>query len=513
LNDVRNVDGFILFLQQLVSEHALELKLMSGFVNKVRARVKQFLPSGKFARSVTLLAGGTAFAQALVILASPVLTRFYSPESFGVLAVFSSILSTLIVVASLRYEMAIPLHEDDKVAVNLLALSLMIVIVVSLITALGVSLLRDRLVVWINAPALAPYLGLLPVGVFAVGSYQVFNYWTSRKKRFSVISLTKATQAVGQVTIQVLGGILETRSLGLIIGYIAGQFLGLSSFLRKAELPVKSIHPKEWLIVARLYKNFPLYTLWASLINVIGLQAPAIMLTMFFSLETTGFFSLTMRVLGVPAAIVGQAIGQVFYPMAADLRYESKALKEFIEKVATVLITISLPIFSLVALNGPELFGLFFGSKWQPAGQYAQYLAPWLIFSFVSSPLSMFVFVMGKQKNGLFFTVYETSLRLGAIYLGGSLSSPLLAIALYAGGGLLISLVYIGWVLRLSGSGFFHWIGKIQGFVLSGTAIVVLLFIVKFFIGPIGSLVASICVLVPFGVYSSRGMFRGTANA
>jgi len=482
---------------------------VSGFVDKF----KQFFPSGKFARGVATLAGGTAFAQALIILASPVLTRFYTPESFGALAVFSSILSTLIVVASLRYEMAIPLPEDDKVAVNLLALSLTIVLVVSLITTLGVFLWQDRLVVWIKAPILAPYLGLLPVGVLAVGFYQALNYWTSRKKRFSVISTTKATQAVGQVTIQVLGGILETRALGLIVGYISGQFLGLTSLLRKAELPGKSIHPKEWVIVAKLYKNFPLYTLWASLINVIGLQAPAIMLTMFFSLDTAGFFSLTMRVLGIPATIVGQAIGQVFYPMAAELRYDSKALRAFVEKVATSLITISLPIFSFVALNGPELFGLFFGVKWQTAGQYAQYLAPWLIFSFVSSPLSMFVFVMGKQKHALFFTVYETAIRLGAIYVGGSLSSPLLAIALYAGGGLLISLNYIGWVLRLSGSSFFHWLGKIQGFVLTGTAIVVLLFIVKSLVGPIGGLVASVCLLVPFGVYSSRSMVRESTNA
>ena len=67
-----------------------------------------------FARNVAVLAGGTALGQGLAVLASPLLTRLYTPSGFGVLAAYTSIFSILLVVVALRYELAIPLPEDDE---------------------------------------------------------------------------------------------------------------------------------------------------------------------------------------------------------------------------------------------------------------------------------------------------------------------------------------------------------------------------------------------------------------
>ena len=58
----------------------------------VISRVRALLPAGSFGRGVAVLAGGTAFGQALAIIASPILTRLYGPEDFGVLAVYTSII-------------------------------------------------------------------------------------------------------------------------------------------------------------------------------------------------------------------------------------------------------------------------------------------------------------------------------------------------------------------------------------------------------------------------------------
>ena len=88
-------------------------------------------PQGKrtdalsFASDVLKLAGGTAFAQALAILASPLITRLYGPEAFGLAALFTSIVGIVGVVACLRYELAIMLPKRDEEAANLLGLSLL----------------------------------------------------------------------------------------------------------------------------------------------------------------------------------------------------------------------------------------------------------------------------------------------------------------------------------------------------------------------------------------------------
>jgi O-antigen/teichoic acid export membrane protein len=49
--------------------------------------------------------------QAITVLVSPILTRLYTPEDFGVFGVYASILGIVTVVASLRYEYALPLPE------------------------------------------------------------------------------------------------------------------------------------------------------------------------------------------------------------------------------------------------------------------------------------------------------------------------------------------------------------------------------------------------------------------
>ena len=48
-------------------------------------KLRSFVPKGQFARSVGILAGGTALGQAITVLAAPVLTRLFTPDDFGVL--------------------------------------------------------------------------------------------------------------------------------------------------------------------------------------------------------------------------------------------------------------------------------------------------------------------------------------------------------------------------------------------------------------------------------------------
>ena len=43
------------------------------------------------ARSILLITGGAVFAQVLSILMSPIITRIYTPEEYGVLTIFIAI--------------------------------------------------------------------------------------------------------------------------------------------------------------------------------------------------------------------------------------------------------------------------------------------------------------------------------------------------------------------------------------------------------------------------------------
>src|SRR5262249_37408183 len=139
------------------------------------------LPGGGFGRSVVTLASGTALAQLLLALAMPVLTRLYTPADYGSLAVYSSTLTVLLVCAPVRYEVAIPLPEDEPTAASLLVLTVSLLTGTAIILSLLVWVGGDGFVRVFKVPSLQPYLWLVPVGLFGAGMYQALSYWAIRR--------------------------------------------------------------------------------------------------------------------------------------------------------------------------------------------------------------------------------------------------------------------------------------------------------------------------------------------
>ncbi|MCK5335612.1 MAG: translocase, partial [Gammaproteobacteria bacterium] len=76
--------------------------------------IKKNLPKEESSRNVLTLMTGTSIAQAIPIAISPLLTRIYTPNDFGVYALFISIATIFGSIANARYEMAIMLPHKDE---------------------------------------------------------------------------------------------------------------------------------------------------------------------------------------------------------------------------------------------------------------------------------------------------------------------------------------------------------------------------------------------------------------
>ena len=167
-----------------------------------------------FLRNVVVLTGGTASGQIISLAASPLLTRFYPPEDFGVLVAYASVLSMLAAIASLRYEIAILLPTDLREALSLAMLSLLIVVGLGVTLAVIVAVSGTAIVQSLGVPALAPYLWLIPIGFAGTGFYSVLNYWAIRQQAIAHIARTRLSQGIGQVSTQLGLGLIGTGALG-----------------------------------------------------------------------------------------------------------------------------------------------------------------------------------------------------------------------------------------------------------------------------------------------------------
>jgi len=459
--------------------------------------VKRFLPESAFAKNVSVLVGGTALAQAITVLASPLLTRLYTPDDFGTLAVFASFLSIAAVIASLRYELAIPLPEDDKTAANVLALSLSIVVGNSLLAGILVWLFGGKVLDVINAPQLRPYLWLLPIGIFGVGTYQVLNYWAIRKKAFNRVAQTELNRSMAQVATQAGVGLALNGPFGLILGQVVGQAMGSTTLAtlawRKDKEALSAINKQEMLLVAERYKRFPVFSSWAALFNALSSQLPIFTLSYLFGPVVTGLYSLGHRVLQTPMSLVGQSIGQVFFSSAAEAN-RSGNISTITRGVFQKLVQVGLPVIMLIGIAAPELFAFIFGSEWQEAGVYAQWLAPWLLLVFVSSPLSTLPSVLEKQHFDTLFQAILLSSRIVSLFIGAALGNELLAIALFA---LVSALCWFGfmlWNIRLSGNN----VGLVLGIIVKELVLAVFMtlpvVIVKVFSSSIIMLIITVII-------------------
>ena len=364
--------------------------------------IKALLPRGRFAKNVSIIAGGTALAQALAILTSPLLTRIYQPADFGVLQVFISLMSLVMVVASGRYETAILLPEEEQSAIDVLALGVMCVCFTTLICAGVVLVCHFRWILPSSMLVLRGLLWLLPLSVFGGGIYQLLSHWAMRRGDYKQIATTKLTQATAQVLTQLVIGLLVHGPSGLLFGDSLGRMSGSGRFVRDLwrdyATNTRAVRMGRVLHLALQYREYPLVSVWGTLVNMSGLAVPGLFLAQFYGTQDTGWFALVNRVLGVPAALIGLSIAQVYISEAAKLsKSDPQRLMDIFLNTTRHMLYLGLVPCALFTIFAPWIFQRIFGEPWRAAGEYARYLAFMFYASFINSPVTQTLNVLERQ--------------------------------------------------------------------------------------------------------------------
>mgnify|MGYP001347240578 CR=1 FL=1 len=399
------------------------------------ARLKQAIRSrleeeGGFGRAVGTLVGGTAFAQAVMVLALPVLTRLYTPEQFSVLAVYVSLLGMLSVIACLRFEIAIPLPERDEDAANLLVLAIGSGLILSLLTGGLVFLHGGGLANRFGISELSPYLWMVPVGMWMASAYAATQYWATRKKNFRRIARTRMAQATGGVGVQVGAGLLGTGSIGLLAGHMISSGAGFLSlglqFWRQDRRLLKRVNLQSLRKVAIKYERFPKYATFEAFANSAGSQLPVILIAVLAIGPEAGFLLLATRVMAAPMALVGSSYAQA-YLAHAPTHLRDGRLGSFTENVFEGLLKIGVGPLLFMGIVATPVISIVFGKEWLRTGELIMWLTPWCVLKFLSSPVSMVMHVKQQQSLMLLMQLLGLAMRLLAIWLAFKFASPYMA--------------------------------------------------------------------------------------
>ena len=393
--------------------------------------------ASRFARHVAILTSGAAAGYALTALAAPVLSRLFDPAQFGLLALFTSVLSILTEGASARYGLAIVLPAEDEDAANLLLLAGGIVLAVSAFTLLPIALGAAPLARGLGEARLAAYLWWMPAALLATGLAETLSFWSTRRRAFPVISISQMARSAGASIAQVVAGLLGLGTGGLIGGRIAGEATGMLSlgwpvWRSDGRLIARAASLTRVRALARAYADFPKFSLPQALVNAFSQSVPVFLLAYFFDARVVGLYAMAHRLLQLPSRFIGQSVRQVFLQQASEAHQKGMGLAPMAARATLGLVALGIVPAVAVVLLGPGLFGYVLGSEWIETGTYARWMALWLFFGFINPPATVLTQVLRRQHVLLAFDLVLLAGRVGALVFGGLRSSALTAVVLFS---------------------------------------------------------------------------------
>ena len=388
-----------------------------------------------FAAAVMTLATGTAVASAIPIAISPVLTRIYTPEDWGMFSLFLTVTATLGAIASGRYELAIMLPEEDEDARALAMVGMLISVVLGVLLLVPALVFAEPVARLLGEADLAPWLILASPTVLFMGVFNCLNYLTTRNAAYRTVAEANVSKATVGAVVQVGLGLLAPGPGGLITGYTASSAaanLWLARRLRRTGRLTAS--RKRLVSVARRFSDFPKYSVGSALAQALNLALISVLVSRIYSIEALGEFALVQRVLGLPLMLIAGSVGQVYFQRAsAELRDRGDFLDTFMvtfRGLAAIALTTTFVMYLLL----PPVFSTVFGAQWGGAGELARYLLPGFAMQFIVSPLSLSNQLNMRNRFGLVGNLVALAVMCGTLSVaatsGATVEQALLAMSI-----------------------------------------------------------------------------------
>jgi O-antigen/teichoic acid export membrane protein len=414
----------------------------------------RFLRQSEFGRHVLILVGGAGVAQLLLIAASPLFTRLYTPANFGVYALFMAVVSVMAIFATGRYETAIFIAEDNEKAFHVVTFCLFLAATVSAILFVVALCFRHALARSLHQPDMSTWLLIAPPMVFTTATYQVLNCWFNRNKQYRLLAANRVVRSVATVCLMIAFGVLGMGAGGIVIATVVGLACPTTVLMYRwnQERRREQWSPSRTAIIetASRYRDFGIYSIWGGTLNAATGQLPTFVLTAYFGPLVVGLYNLTQRVLAGPASMLATAIGNVFQQRAADdLRNLGNCRRTWWATFGS-LMALSIPIYALIAIFAPAAFALIFGEPWRAAGTYARVLCPFFLLSFSASVLSRMTQIAEKQKQDMLWQIALFVLVTASLFYGAIAGRPVLALALFSASYCAMYLIYLSMSYRYS---------------------------------------------------------------
>lgn len=395
-------------------------------------------------------ASGTIISQALMVAATPILTRMFLPAEYGLLALFSSLYAILVNFSTLKFELSILLPKERRTAEELTTL------IIALTGGFSAIVLAALLIVEAVGPwHIAWFYFFLPIAIMSGASLSAAQLWCSRDKDFTYTGLSSVVNVLGYVIGCAAIFWLGRFSGALIVGYTFGMLISaLYICSRKAEVFRNALADLSRANIQRLralfveYRSFPLHVLPNMLLSSLSYQLVPIMMTHFFDISTIGLYSVANRLLVLPSILAAGAVGDVFRSEFVTRLHGDQNYRAFLDKALLYLAALAIPAYGGLWLLSPLLFKIFLGANYSVAGTYARYLCLGVAGNLFVQCFAYVFIALKETRISLILQALQAFLPLLGFLAGayqGDITSALIYMSLTS---FCLTLVFLGFVRR-----------------------------------------------------------------
>jgi len=181
------------------------------------------------------------------------------------------------------------------------------------------------------------------------------------------------------------------------------------------------------------YGRLATATVVSHLLSTSAFAIPQIAVARLYGAEVLGQFALVLGTIFLPTALLGTAIGQVYYQRAAKQWAGGATFATLWRDMAKKLLLIGVPVYAIVALLSEVAYPFVFGHQWHQAGEFAVWMSVAAFASLVSSPMDRTCLIVGAASYSILWSVYRVASTLVTIWLASALDfSPAGFVIAYA---------------------------------------------------------------------------------
>jgi O-antigen/teichoic acid export membrane protein len=301
----------------------------------------------------------------------------------------------------LRFEIAIPIPNNESVARKLFVFSFRSALIFSALSLLGLVLIH-----FLHTPLNLIYWILTIASVFFLAYIAIGSNWVIRTQEYKRLTASKISNSIVSSTARIVLGYIGWGSIGLIfsslLGYVANSFFFIKNhrWIKKFENEDSNAHSMSSIVTE--YKVYPLVGMPHALIESFRDIVIAYFLIHFFGDQLFGSYGFAMMILGAPVLVLGQSYAQVMTRNLAEVSEDPKELYRRTKKVIKISLLAVIP-FGILYFFSEEIFVLIFSERWKEAGLISEVLSLNFLFTFLNAPISSLPLILKKQL--LFFII------------------------------------------------------------------------------------------------------------